>query len=355
MRCLVTRSLMITFLAALPAVAPAQQRGPFAVGPIVAEPGQQATGYLEVAPGADGGTRIPVTLVHGAGPGPVLALIAGTHGYEYPPITALQRVRRLLDPAQLSGTVIMVHVANMPSFLGRTVYYSPVDGKNLNRVYPGSSDGTVSERIAHAITTEVIERADYVIDLHCGDGNEALRPYTYWMVTGNAALDSASRKLAVAFGLDHIVIDRGRPADPGASVYTSNTALTRGKPSITTETGQLGSNDPAWVDLAERGVWNLLRHLGMVAGEVKRPGAIVWLDRYEVLRSPVTGIFRPAVRDGYAVAEGGLIGTLLDFFGEPIQEVRAPFAGVVNYVVATPPVSEGEPLGMVSRVQQERR
>jgi predicted deacylase len=349
-----TTLILLALLAATyPSVGRAQEHGPFAVGPLRAEPGGQVSGYLDVPAGVDEGTRIPVTITHGARPGPVLALIAGTHGYEYPPITALQHVRRSLDAEALSGTVIMVHVANMPSFLGRTVYYSPVDGRNLNRVYPGRADGTVSERIAHAITTEVIDRADYVIDLHCGDGNEALRPYTYWMVTGKAALDSASRELAVAFGLDHIVIDRGRPADPGASVYTSNTALTRGKPSITTETGQLGSNDRAWVELAERGVWNLLRHLKMVPGDVERPGAIVWLDRYEVLRSPVTGIFRPAVRDGYAVAEGGLLGTLVDFFGEPIQEVRAPFAGVVNYVVATPPVREGEPLGMVSRVKPE--
>ncbi|UCF42080.1 MAG: succinylglutamate desuccinylase/aspartoacylase family protein [Gemmatimonadota bacterium] len=346
---------MIVVLAVLPAAASAQERVPFTVGPVVAGPGQQASGYLEIAAGVDEGTSIPVTVVHGAGPGPVLALIAGTHGYEYPPITALQQVRATLDPARLAGTVIMVHVANMPSFLGRTVYYSPVDGKNLNRVYPGRPDGTVSERIAHAITTEVIDRADYVIDLHCGDGNEALRPYTYWMITGDAELDAASRELAIAFGLDHIVIDRGRPDDAGASVYTANTGLTRGKPSITTETGQLGTNDAEWVALAERGVWNLLRHLRMMPGEVERPGAIVWLDRYEVLRSPVTGIFRPAVRDGYAVAEGGLIGTLVDFFGEPIEEVRAPFAGIVNYVVATPPVREGEPLGMVSHVQQEPR
>jgi predicted deacylase len=348
-----TATLILSALLAAthPSMSRAQEHGPFAVGPLRAESGGQASGYLEVATGVDEGTRIPITIVHGARPGPVLALIAGTHGYEYPPITALQHVRRTLDAEAVSGTVIMVHVANMPSFLGRTVYYSPVDGRNLNRVYPGRADGTVSERIAYAITTEVIDRADYVVDLHGGDGNEALRPYCYWMLTGDAVLDSASRELAVAFGLDHIVIDRGRPADPGASVYTSNTALTRGKPSITTETGQLGSNDPAWVALAERGVWNLLRHLKMVPGDVERPGGIVWLDGYEVLRSPVTGIFRPAVRDGYAVAEGGLLGTLVDFFGEPIQDVRAPFAGVVNYVVATPPVREGEPLGMVSRVR----
>jgi predicted deacylase len=330
----------------------AQQRQPFRVGPVLARPGEKVSGFIDVPAGVDEGTRIPITVVHGVRPGPVLAAIAGTHGYEYPPITALQQVGRELDPSALSGTVILVHVANMPSFLGRTIYYSPIDGKNLNRVYPGLPDGTVSDRIAHAITTEVIDRADVVVDLHCGDGNEDLRPYAYWMLSGDDALDARSRELLIAFGLDHIVIDRDRPHDPNASVYTANTALTRGKVGLTTETGRLGMNDAESVALAVRGVWNVMKQLDMVDGEVDRPGPIVWLDGYEVIRSPVTGIFRPAVTYGWAIAEGGLLGTLVDFFGEPIQEVRAPFAGVVNYVVATPPVSEGEPLAMVSRIKE---
>src|ERR1700683_5060643 len=129
---------------------------------------------IEIRAAIDAGTQIPVTTIEGATPGPTLALIAGNHGYEYPPILALQRLRAEIDSAALSGTLILVHVANMPSFLGRTIYFSPVDGKNLNRVYPGRPDGTVSERIAYAITTQVIERADYVLDLHCGDGHESL-------------------------------------------------------------------------------------------------------------------------------------------------------------------------------------
>jgi predicted deacylase len=309
-----------------------------------------ASGYLEVPAGVDEGTRIPLTVVHGARAGPVLALIAGTHGYEYPPITALQRIRRDIAPADLSGTVILVHVANLPSFLGRTIYYSPVDGKNLNRAYPGKPDGTVSERIAHAITTEVIERADYVVDLHGGDGNEALRPYLYMPVTGEVELDTAVRGMAVAFGIDHIVVDEGRLADPNRSVYTDQTALTRGIPAITTETGQLGSNEEHWIAMAERGVWNLLRHLDMVSGEPFIEEAIVWLGDYQVIPSPATGVFQPSVREGYAVAEGGLLGKLVDLFGDPISEIRAPFSGIVNYVLGTPPVSEGEPLVMVSRI-----
>src|SRR5260370_42609571 len=103
---------------------------------------------LEIQSVLDAGTQFPITTIRGSHPGPVLALIAGNHGYEYPPILALQKLRSQIDPAKVCGTIVMVHVANMPSFLGRTVYFSPIDGKNLNRVYPGRKDGTVSERIA---------------------------------------------------------------------------------------------------------------------------------------------------------------------------------------------------------------
>jgi predicted deacylase len=324
----------------------------FTVGDLQARPGTRVSGWLEVPAGVDEGTRIPVTVIQGVRSGPVLALVAGTHGYEYPPVTALQHIRRDLDPAALRGTVILVHVANLPSFLGRTVYYSPVDGKNLNRVYPGAPDGTVCDRIAHVITREVIDRCDYLVDLHGGDGNEALRPYSYWMIGGDERVDEVSRQMTLFFGLDHIVIDRERPQDPNASVYTANTAVLRGKPAITTETGRLGTNEEVWVEMAERGVWNLLRYFEMVAGEVETPGPVVWLEDYLVVRSPATGVWEPAVLDGYYIAEGGLLGTLYDLFGDPIQQIRAPFAGVVNYVVATPPVSEGEPVAMVSRVKR---
>ena len=347
----------IVFAALLGSAAGAAAQ-PFAVGPLSAQPGRRISGFLEVPDGADKGTRIPVTIIHGAKPGPVLALIAGTHGYEYAPILALQKLRGQIDPQELAGTVILVHIANLPSFLGRTIYYSPIDAKNLNRVYPGKADGTVSERIAYAITTEVIERADYVVDLHCGDGNEALRPYAYWGRSGDSQVDEASRQLALAFGLDHIVMDTSRPADPAASTFTDNTALTRGKPAITTETGQLGETSPEWVALAERGVWNLLRHLKMIPGELAPPlqaraWATVWIDRYEVLRSPETGIFYAEAKPGYAVAQGALLGRLTDLFGNHLADIRAPFAGVVNYVVATPPVSKGEPLAMVGHIKKE--
>ena len=316
---------------------------PLTIGSVTATPGQMVSGWIEVPDGVDPGTRIPVTVANGAAPGPVLALIAGTHGSEYTSILALQRLRRELEPARMRGAAILVHMANPPAFYGRRVYYGP-DGKNLNRVYPGRADGTVSERMAHAITGEVIDRCTHLADMHCGDGNESLRPYTYWIVGGDAAVDAQSRDLALAYGLDHILIDRGRPRDPAASLFTANTAITRGKPAITPESGGLGATDEPSVAAHAAGARSLLAHLGILDGPSARVAHPVWIDRAEVLRAPVTGVWHPVVEKMQSVATGRLLGRLTDPFGTVLHEVRAPFAGEVVYVVATPPVSAGEPL-----------
>jgi hypothetical protein len=344
--------IILTLLLCQSALAP---QASFSIGPVTAQPGQVASGFIEVPAGVDEGTRIPVTVFHGQRPGPVLALVAGNHGYEYAPILALQRLRTRLDPKALSGTVIMVLMANMPSFLRRTIYYSPVDGKNLNRVYPGKKDGTVSERIAYAITKEVIERCDYLVDLHCGDGNESLRPYTYWTNSGQPKVDEIAKQMALAFGLDHIVIDTDRPTDPNRSVYCSNTATTRGKPAITIESGGLGRIEEEAIARIERGVLSLLRLFKMIEGDPELVEHPLWIDRSEVLRSEVTGIFYPLVEKGDVVQKETLLGYITDFFGQRIAEVRAPLGGIVLYILGTPPVSAGEPLAFVGHVREEPR
>ncbi len=300
----------------------------------------------------DTGTEIPFSIVNGIKPGPVLALIAGTHGMEYVPIVALQRVRGTIDPKTLTGTVVMVHVANMPSFLGRTIYYSPADGKNLNRVFPGKADGTLSERIADVITREVIARATHVVDIHCGDGNESLRPYVYWITTGAKEVAEGGRRLALASGFDHIVIDRGRPTDPAQSVYLSNTAILRGKPALTVESGYLANTDEESIAAVERAVAGWLRELGMRADGPPPTSKPVWIDRSEVLTSGVTGMFYPAVQRGQTVAPGTLVGRITDFHGKALEEVKAPFAGIVLYVLGTPPISKGEPVAFVGQIQK---
>lgn len=310
---------------------------------------------IDIPAGTDAGTQIPVTTIRGAHAGPVLALIAGNHGYEYPPILALQQLRGQIDASQLHGTVIMVHVANMPSFLGRTIYFSPVDGKNLNRCYPGSPDGTVCERIAHAITTQVIEPADYVLDLHCGDGNESLRPYVYQTVTGNPELDAAIGGLALAFGIDHILVDRNRPTDQARSIYCSSTAITRGKPAMTIESGYLGMSDVESIQQIVAGVRGVLRHLQMLEDGPAPLANPVYLDPSVVILSPATGILYPEVDRGQVVSKGTVLARITDFFGNEIAAVESPINGLVLYIVATPPMTKGQPIACVGTPGATRR
>jgi predicted deacylase len=233
---------------------------PLSVGDVTAKPGEKVSGWLDVPAGVDAGKRIPLSVVNGAKTGPVLALVAGTHGSEYTSILALQRVLIRLDPAAMSGAVILVHMACPPTFYGRRVYYGP-DGKNLNRVFPGKVDGTISDRIAWALTREVIEKCTHLVDMHCGDGNESLRPYSYWMTTGKEAIDRVAKEMNLAFGLPHVVIDRERTTDPAKSVYLSTTATLRGKAAITTESGGMGLTDEPSVAAQERGAMNVMAHL----------------------------------------------------------------------------------------------
>lgn len=333
-------------LTLLPSSAMAQQ--PFTIAGISAAPGTVASGTIDIpARPGDEGTTLPISIVHGTKPGPVLALVAGVHGMEYAPILALQKLRAQIDPKPLAGTVILVHVANMPSYLGRTIYYSPVDQKNLNRVFPGNAAGTISERIADVITREVIDRATHVVDIHCGDGNESLRPYLYWITTGGEQVAEAGRRMALAFGMDHIVVDRDRPVDPTASLYLSNTAITRGKPALTIESGGMGRIDTDDILRIEHGVRGLMKHLGMSAAGPDPVAAPVMLERSEVLRSNFTGIFHAAVEKGQTVAEGAVIGRVTDFHGTVLEEIKAPFAGEILYVVGTPAMNKGEPVGFI--------
>jgi hypothetical protein len=335
--------------ATLLAAASARAQAPLTVGTATARPGEAASGVIDVPDGSDPGTQVPVSVVNGAKPGPVLALIAGTHGYEYTSIVALPRVLAKLDPRRMTGAVILVHMANPPAFYERRIYRN-VDGKNLNRVYPGLAGGTQTDRIAFAITREVIDRATHLVDMHCGDGNESLWRYSYWQVTGDPKMDGAGKEMALAFGLEHVVIDRERPKDPAKSLYTSNTAVLRGKPALTVEAGGMGATDEESVAAQEKGALSVIAHLGIQDFPSARVEKPVYIDRAEVVTAPATGVWRGSVEKMQAVEEGAVLGRLHDPYGRVLAEVKAPFAGKVLYVVGTPPASKGEPLAFVGHV-----
>ncbi len=192
------------------------------VGTATAHAGERATGFLQVASGVDAPANIPVIVIQGAKAGPRLALVAGSHGTEYASIIALEKLARSIDPAVLSGTVVIVPLINLGSFAQKVPHVNPADGKNMNRMYPGDPNGTQTDRVSWEIGRQVVQPSDYLIDLHGGDLDENLRRYTYWMQTGIAELDATSRGMVMAFGLDHIVIQKKEgKAVPGSDTNFS--------------------------------------------------------------------------------------------------------------------------------------
>src|SRR5262249_7681320 len=150
-------------------------------------------------------------------------------------------------------------------------HLNPVDGKNMNRLYPGKADGTQTERALYAVTKQVLDQAEYLIDLHGGDLDENLRRYSYWTDTGNAPLDAASRGMVLAFGLDHIMMQRARPTDPSRPGVptTPRQAQLMGKPAIAAEAGHAGTTDAADIEALVSGCQNVMRQLKMLPGTVK--------------------------------------------------------------------------------------
>ena len=332
--------LAFAFLLVLVPVAFAQSS--ITVGTASAGPGQKVNGVLEVPAGVDAGTNIPVTVVNGAKPGKVLALVSGAHGTEYVSIIAIEKLISQLDPAQLTGTVILVPLVNIASFEQKVPHVNPVDNKSMNRFYPGKADGTQTERASYLITKQIVDRCDYLIDYHGGDLDESLRPYAYWGPTGHAEQDRISKEMVLAFGLDHIIIWSERPTDPNATRYLDNTATVRGKPSIVVEAGHAGTVEPQDVALLVSGTLSTMRALKMLAGEPHVIENPVWIEKLSDVLADGPGIWYPLVQRGTYVSAGMKVGIITDYFGKVIAEPRAPVSGVVLHVNAVPSLKKGD-------------
>src|SRR6201997_1384292 len=340
-------SLLI--VAFTPIFASAQQ-SPFAVGTAAAAPGQKATGYLEVPAGVDAGTNIPVVVINGAKPGPVLALVTGAHGTEYVSIIAVENLVGELDPAKISGTVILIPLVNIASFEQKVPHVNPIDNKSMNRFYPGRADGTQTERASLIITNQVVDRCDYLIDYHGGDLDESLRPYAYWGPTGKDAQDRISKEMVLAFGLDHIIIWRDRPTDPNATRYLDNTASMRGKPSIVVEAGYAGTVEADDVALLVNGTLSTMRALKMLPGEPHLVENPVWIEKVVDVLSDGPGMWFPLVKRGTYVQEGMKIGFVTDYFGKLILESRAPISGVILHINAVPSLKKGDNIADIGSI-----
>jgi predicted deacylase len=330
-----------------------EENKPFIIGDMKVAPGEARSGYLTVPEKSDPGCFIPITVINGTKKGKSLALVAGVHGYEYPPILSLYRIKKKIDPKFLTGTLVLVHIANLPAFQKRLIYYNPYDWKNLNRVFPGDPEGTSAQRIAHVLTEEVVKKCDCLIDLHCGDGNEALIPYCYWMLSGDPKLDNITKEMVLAFGIKYIIIDKSRTKDITESKYLGNTVVLHGKPAITTESGYLGKTDEESIARNIQGILSVMKYFDMIEGESEPVSDPVWIDKYEVIYADMDGLFYPETKMGYYVSKGEVVGTIVDYLGNVKQQLKSPFTGIILYIIETPPINKGEPLFEVGRIQKD--
>ncbi len=281
------------------------------------------------------GLEWPVFEAQGAQDGPRLCLTAGVHGGEYPAIAAVRRFMRGLDTASLRGSIIAVPVVSLTSFTARSPFVVPEDGRNLNRSFPGDPEGSFTQVLAHHIFTEFISGADLLIDLHGGDMVEALEPFVIYDDSPQA---ERSLELARAFGFDYVVCDE---TDHLGGMSTS-AATAAGIPGVIAEAGGCGLLEPAEVDRQVRGLTNALRTVGMLDGEpAPPPPGQRLVKRFIWPRTAAAGWWEAETRAGAEVEAGERLGAVLDPFGDELEVITAPEAGVVLFLTTSPAVAEG--------------
>lgn len=289
---------------------------------------------------------IPVISLKG-GAGPVLLLTGATHGDEFEGPSAILRLVHGLDPAQLRGQIIAIPALNMPALVGSS-RVTPLDGKNLNRAFPGHADGTPTEMIAHFLETEILPRCDAAIDLHSGGKASFFQPCALPTNTADPILAARNMKLAHVFGLP--LIWRLGSANDNRSV---NAAAERvGVPMIATELGGGGGVDPGITDATERGLLNILRHLGLLDGAPDTPPR----QRIVEIASPLhslyattTGLYDRAVQAGETVSKGQFAGMFHHITEPERPSVRLTFAsdGMILAYTNRGMVTRGEMLALV--------
>jgi len=304
--------------------------------PLQAAAGAKTFGFQELTI-AGTTVRLGLFLINGSRPGPTLVVTAGVHAAEYASIAAALDFGQSLRPEALAGRVIVLPVMNVPGFGVRAIYTCPLDGKNLNRVFPGNPQGSGSEQLADWVFRHVISQADYYVDMHGGDLIEALIPFTIFFRSGNQKVDRISQEMGQVFGIRYLV-----RSETYGSAYSA--AAKAGIPAILSEAGGQGIWRAEDVALHRQGLERLLRYLGMTEGPAPAPLPSTLLDRFLWLRSEHAGFWYPAIAVGDAVRQDQELGRVLDYQGNVLQTTRAPADGTVLFLVTSLAINQGDPL-----------
>lgn len=280
---------------------------------------------------------VGVTVVRGSEPGPSLFLTASIHGDELNGIGIIRDTLSEHDLSGLSGTLLAVPVANVPGFL--TLSRRSPDRRDLNRSFPGNPRGSLTSRLANTLFREVVERSDHGIDLHTGGGDRT----NYPQVRGELS-DPGVAALAQAFGSALILHGEG----PSRSLRRS--AVRRGVPTIVYEAGSPRRFERRFIEQGVRGVFNVMRHLGMLEGEPLEPPLRIEVRDTHWLRARAGGILDLRVRLGQPVRQGQVISVNKNPFGHERSQLKSRHAGIVIGLTRMPLVHPGDAVCHLARV-----
>jgi len=310
------------------------ERPPVQVGTATAAPGAKTRGSLRVGDAADGTPiAIPLSVVAGRRPGPVVWIQAGTHGDEYGGIRALQEVVRDLDPAAMSGTVVALMAANLPAFQGLSRVNPNLDDlTDLSNTFPGNAGGFQAERIAALLHPLVTAQADYFLDLHTGGDRFRQHPFVLYTLTGKVPAGTMD-DLARGFGIPTLWRDTVKifPTD-AITVFAG-----AGVPSFLVEVGGGQPLDPADLRLQADAVRSFLRAVKVLPGDPARPPRFTVVDGYRIVTNSRGGFFEPAVRPGDRIKAGGRLGVMRDVHGDLVETLTAPDGSDIVLGVGTYP------------------
>ena len=286
--------------------------------------------------------EMPVHIIQGKKPGPVLFVCAALHGDE---INGVEIIRRLVNQStlkRLRGTLIAIPVINVYGMIHQSRYLP--DRRDLNRSFPGSEKGSLASRLADLLMTEIISKATTVIDLHTGAVHRSNLP----QVRCNLE-DPDTQAMARAFAVPVMIQSKVREGTLRESV------LAAGIPIIVYEAGEALRLDELSIRVGVRGINNVMSLLGMLPQKKqsrKKFESQVALSSSWV-RAPISGILLNNTKLGASVKKGSVLGTIADPFGKKHSEIIASYSGVVIGRTHLPLVNEGDALIHIAKIDEE--
>ena len=314
-------------------------RESFAIGNVRVRAGAARDVELPITRLVTGGdVSLPVRVVHGREPGPVVWVSGAIHGDEVIGVEVIRELIATLQPKQFRGTLVAVPVVNVLGFMAGDRYLP--DRRDLNRSFPGSPRGSLASRIAHLFMTEVVAKCEVGIDVHTAADKRANLPQV------RADLDDArTRELAESFGAPIMVHARLRDGS------LRQAALEVGAKVLLYEAGEASRFDDVSIATGVVGIRRVLAALGMIDPDPDGDPPVVAACRSTGwVRARGTGILNLDIGLGASVESGQRLGGLSDTFGRRVRLVRADRSGIVIGLTRAPIVNAGDALVHIATV-----